>query len=71
MATLIDETSEIIGLYHQEWSIHVGQDSIAHIRVYHENGQMALVPWFAVYDKDMRILQRISAANITGVTYKT
>ena len=47
----------------------VGRDGITKIEVYLENGQMAQVPWLAVYRGDS-IATRVNCAAVEWIDYK-
>lgn len=47
----------------------VGSSGVERIVCYGENGQGAVVPWFAVY-KNGEIMARVNAAQIDAVTYQ-
>jgi hypothetical protein len=49
--------------------IEVGRQGVTRIESYHEPGQMALVPWIAVYKGDY-LEQRINPASLGGVVYE-
>jgi len=46
----------------------VGRDGVTRIEAYEENGQMAPVPWLAVF-KSGRCVQRLNAAHMTDICY--
>ena len=46
----------------------VGTDDVTRIEVIMENGQMAGVPWFAVFNGD-RMISKWNGAHIEGVGY--
>jgi hypothetical protein len=46
----------------------VGTNDITKIEVYDEHGQMAMIPWLAIYQND-KIIARMDAANKT-IIYK-
>ena len=67
---MIDDTREIADIFDGEAFWRVGGSSgITKIEVYEENGEMAAVPWFALWAGDA-IKCRINAARITGISYK-
>ena len=51
------------------WSATVGLANVTRIVAYTENGQMAEVPWFAVYSGP-HLTKRINAAHVVEVLYQ-
>ena len=68
---LFDESLTIVGLSNDaqgcdlEW---VGKNGVTRIEVVSECGQMARVPWFAVYRGDV-LFQMFNAAQVGSVIY--
>lgn len=46
----------------------VGRGNTTRIEAYHENGQMALVPWLAIYEGD-EIVFRVNGAAVEYIGY--
>jgi hypothetical protein len=69
---LVDDEREIESIWFPGdtgGSYSVGRGDIEKIVTYYENGQMAMVPWFAVF-RNGKLSQRINAATVMTVNYK-
>ena len=66
MKTIMEDGREIV-------SLNVGQETtyagLGKITPYHENGEMAAVVWFAVYDKDNQLIRRINGSHVESIKY--
>ena len=69
VSPLIEDSREIFAIGGVYSAIFVGSNGVTKIVPYHENGQMAAVPWFAVYCGD-EIWRRYDAAGM-WVEYRT
>lgn len=66
--TLLDDDREI-GEIHLAGEVYVIGEKVDSIYSYGENGELALVPWFAIC-KDGVILERLPASSVLKVIYK-
>lgn len=51
-------------------NVYLGQEGVTKIEPYYENGQMAPVVWFCVWEKD-KVSFNVNSAFVTAVFYKT
>jgi len=59
--SMLDDDREIVKAYYERGGgFEVGEDGITRIEAYKENGQMAHVPWIAVY-REGELYKRIPA----------
>jgi len=65
---LANDPREILSISKEDgrWSISIWDTGVSRIECYIEDGG---TPWFATYDKDGQIIQRINSRHIEEVTY--
>lgn len=66
--TIFEDTRPIKSIHSEHQGYFVGGE-ISSIDAYHENGEMAAVLWYAIYDNAGNIIERVNGKFVVSIAY--
>jgi hypothetical protein len=69
ITSILDDTRQIWSIRVEGYLWQCNDKGVADVKVYREAGEMGYVPWFAIYDGNLEIAERINGKMVIEVVY--